>query len=244
MDARDFYNKNKHVSWTMPEIPLHLSTDYEIAKWILNESSIGWIELDIKFDIHEWKKESQAAKFVDHRGSDHPGWNSACIHGIDVDKTGAWTNYGYTDEKDVPYKWTSLSEYTPTIKKFWEAFPYEKYRRIRFMELEPGGWISPHSDAPGKLPGEESIDILEFGVPINLAIVHPADCHMTLDGYGCIPWKEGKAFMINIRNYHSVINFSMASRIHLIAHGIPGDRKKEFVELIVRSYRKQYEKRN
>ena len=112
------------------------------------------------------------------------------------------------------------------------------------MELEPGGWISPHSDAPGKLPGEDSIDILEFGVPINLAIVHPADCHMTLDGYGCIPWEEGKAFMINIRNYHSVINFSMVSRIHLIAHGMPGNRKKDFVELIVRSYRKQYEKRN
>ena len=244
MDARDFYNKNKHVSWTIPEIPLHLSNDYEIAKWILNESSIGWIELDIKFDTHEWKKESQAAKFVNHRGNNHPGWNSACIHGIDVDKTGSWTNYGYTDEKNVPYRWTSLSEHTPTIKKFWEEFPYEKYRRIRFMELEPGGWISPHSDAPGKLPGEDSIDILEFGVPINLAIVHPADCHMTLDGYGCIPWEEGKAFMINIRNYHSVINFSMVSRIHLIAHGMPGNRKKDFVELIVRSYRKQYEKRN
>ena len=71
MDARDFYNKNKHVSWTIPEIPLHLSNDYEIAKWILNESSIGWIELDIKFDTHEWKKESQAAKFVDHRGNNH-----------------------------------------------------------------------------------------------------------------------------------------------------------------------------
>jgi hypothetical protein len=67
---------------------------------------------------------------------------------------------------------------------------------------------------------------------------------MSLDGYGQIPWQEGKAFIINIRNYHSVINFSNKNRIHLIAHGIPGNRKNEFVELIARSYRKQYEKGN
>jgi hypothetical protein len=43
------------------------------------------------------------------------------IHGIDVDKTGAWTNYGdWTKEEDVPYKWTSLSKSTPNIKSFWE----------------------------------------------------------------------------------------------------------------------------
>jgi len=218
------------------------SSSYEIADWLLNKSDFGWLELDIDFDLDAWKKETAAAKFVDHRGPDHPGWNSSCIHGIDVDKTGAWTNYGYTKEEDVPYKWTSISEHTPNIKKFWQAFPYEKYRRIRFMELEPGGRISPHSDAPGRLPGETDLDMLEFGVPINIAIIHPSDCHMTLEGHGTVPFKEGKAFIINIRNVHSFVNNSAVSRIHLIAHGIPGNRKNEFVELIARSYRKQHEK--
>ena len=218
------------------------SSSYEIADWLLNKSDFGWLELDIDFDLDAWKKETAAAKFVDHRGPDHPGWNSSCIHGIDVDKTGAWTNYGYTKEEDVPYKWTSISEHTPNIKKFWQAFPYEKYRRIRFMELEPGGRISPHSDAPGRLPGETDLDMLEFGVPINIAIIHPSNCHMTLEGHGIVPFKEGKAFIINIRNVHSFVNNSAVSRIHLIAHGIPGNRKNEFVELIARSYRKQHEK--
>ncbi len=218
------------------------SSSYEIADWLLNKSDFGWLELDIDFDLDAWKKETAAAKFVDHRGPDHPGWNSSCIHGIDVDKTGAWTNYGYTKEEDVPYKWTSISEHTPNIKKFWQAFPYERYRRIRFMELEPGGRISPHSDAPGRLPGETDLDMLEFGVPINIAIIHPSDCHMTLEGHGTVPFKEGKAFIINIRNVHSFVNNSAVSRIHLIAHGIPGNRKNEFVELIARSYRKQHEK--
>ena len=218
-----------------------MNTDYEITDWLLNKSNFGWLELDIEFDLDAWKKETAAAQFVDHRGSEHPGWNSSCIHGIDVDKTGAWTNYGYTREEDVPYQWTSISQHTPSIKRFWEQFPYERYRRIRFMELEPGGKISPHSDAPGRLPGEQDLDMLEFGVPINVAIMHPEDCHMTLEGHGTVPFQEGKAFIINIRNVHSFVNNSSSSRIHLIAHGVPGNRKEEFVELIARSYRKQNE---
>jgi len=217
------------------------SKDYELADWLLNKSDFGWLELDIKFDLEEWKKETAAAQFVDHRGSEHPGWNSSCIHGIDVDKTGAWTNYGYTREEDVPYQWTSISQHTPSIKRFWEQFPYERYRRIRFMELEPGGKISPHSDAPGRLPGEQDLDMLEFGVPINVAIMHPENCHMTLEGHGTVPFQEGKAFIINIRNVHSFVNNSNSNRIHLIAHGVPGNRKEEFVELIAKSYRKQHE---
>jgi len=217
------------------------SNDYELADWLLNKSDFGWLELDIQFDLDEWKKETAAAQFVDHRGSEHPGWNSSCIHGIDVDKTGAWTNYGYTREEDVPYQWTSISQHTPSIKRFWEQFPYERYRRIRFMELEPGGKISPHSDAPGRLPGEQDLDMLEFGVPINVAIMHPENCHMTLEGHGTVPFQEGKAFIINIRNVHSFVNNSNSNRIHLIAHGVPGNRKEEFVELIAKSYRKQHE---
>ena len=221
-----------------------MNSDYEIADWLLNRSNFGWLELDIEFDLDAWKRETSAAQFVDHRGEEHPGWNSCAIHGIDAHKTGAWTNYGYTREEDVPYKWTSISEYTPSIKSFWEQFPYERYRRIRFMQLEPSGRISPHSDAPGRLPGEDNLDMLDFGVPINVAIIHPDDCHMTLEGHGTVPFKEGKAFIINIRNVHSFVNNSNTPRIHLIAHGIPGKRKDEFVELIARSYRKQNEKRN
>jgi hypothetical protein len=215
--------------------------DYEIADWLLNYSNFGWLELDIQFDLDAWKSETAAARYVDHRGDNHPGWNSCCIHGIDVDKTGAWSNYGYTKEEDVPYKWTSVSEQTPNIKTFWEKFPYERYRRIRFMALEPGGRISPHSDAPGRLPGENNLDMLDFGVPINVAVVHPENCHMTLEGHGIVPFEEGKAFIINIRNVHSVVNNSDVRRIHLISHGIPGARKDQFVELVARSYRKQYE---
>lgn len=242
MNALSFYESNKSLLSELPILPNNLRTDYELADWLLNKSNFGWLELDIKFDLDKWKQESLYAKFYKHRGDQHPGWNSCCIHGIDIDKTGAWTNYGYNKEEDVPYQWTALSKYTPTIKEFWKNFPYEKYRRIRFMELEPKGIINPHSDAPGLLPGENNLDMLDFGVPINIAITHPEECFMTVENHGQVPFKDGKAFIINIRNYHSVINFSDKQRIHLIAHGIPGNKKDNFVELVARSYRKQRER--
>jgi hypothetical protein len=241
--ALNFYHNNKNIKSRLPKLPENVSSDFEVADWLLNKSEFGWLELDINVDVSSWIKEAEDSKthLVPHRESDSHGWNSCCIHGIDPSSTGAWTSYGYTQEDQVPYHWTSVSSKTPAIKKFWQEFPYDSYRRIRFMELEAGGHISPHSDAPGRLPGEENFDALKFGVPINVALVHPEECYMSLDGHGCVPFEPGKAFIINIRNYHSVINLSNTPRIHLIAHGKLENKVNRFCELVARSYRKQYD---
>lgn len=241
-DAFEFYKKYRNCNWTMPKVPDHVNDDQEIVSWLFNKSNFGWLELDIEIDLDCWKHETKHAKYVKHRGSDHIGWNSACIHGIDVDSTDSWSKYAYTKEADVPYQWTALSKRTPNIKNFWTKFPYESYRRIRFMDLETNGCVSPHNDSPGNLPGEENINLIDFGVPINVAIIHPKSCFMTLEDYGVVPWKEGKAMIVNILKNHSVINLSSEHRVHLIAHGIPKSRKNEFIKLIARSYKKQYER--
>jgi hypothetical protein len=241
-NALDFYTNNKNCKWELEPIPIDLITNLEIADWILNKSKFGWLELDIKINTLEWQVEAQKAKpyFVSHREDDNVGWNSCCLHGIDIEKTGAWTHYGYADETTVPYHWTELGINSPTIKSFWETqFPSNNYRRIRFMELEAAHAITPHSDMPGRLPGEDNFNALEFGVPINIAVIHPANCYMTLEGYGVVPFEEGKAFIVNIRNYHSVINFSDTPRTHVIGHSYGyGNRLEEFAELVVRSYHK------
>jgi len=179
--ALNFYKKNKDIKWTIPKLPEGIESNYEIADWLLNKSDFGWLELDINIDLESWKTEAQNSHswLVPHRENDSNGWNSGCIHGIDVSSTGAWTNYGYTAEDQVPYKWTALSDYTPSVVNFWKSFPYESYRRIRFMEVESNGSINPHSDMPGRLPGEENFDALKFGVPINVAIIHPDECYMS-----------------------------------------------------------------
>jgi hypothetical protein len=243
----EFYTKNKDITWELDPVPSDLTTDLEKASWILNTSNFGWLELDIDIDVDAWKKEAVAAipYYVPHREYDNAGWNSCCIHGISTDKTGAWVNYGYTNEPDVPYAWTELAEHTPAIKDFWQnTFPSDMYRRIRFMELQANSAITPHSDMPGKLPGEDNFDALEFGVPVNIAVIHPKDCHMILEGYGVVPFEEGKAYIINIRHQHSVINFSDQNRIHVIGHSFGyGTKKEQFAELVARSYHKQYANR-
>lgn len=243
--ALEFYKNNKDCKWTVEPVPTQLVSTIDKARWILNEANFGWIELDLKIDVVNWQVESQQADpyFVAHREDNNTGWNSCCIHGIDTDKTGAWTNYGYTDETNVPYAWTELSYKTPIIKNFWQnVFPTDNYRRIRFMELTPNSAITPHSDMPGKLPGEQNIDMLDFGVPINIAVLHPTDCYMVLEKYGVVPFKEGKVFIVNIRNYHSVINFSNNSRVHVIGHSYGyGKQLDAFAELVVRSYEKMYD---
>lgn len=244
ISAVEFYKNNKDCKWTVEPIPNHLTSLIEKARWILNDAKFGWIELDIEIDIAGWQLESDQATpyFVPHREDNNTGWNSCCIHGIATDKTGAWTNYGYTTESDVPYNWTELSHKASTVKRFWQnKFPSDAYRRIRFMELEPLSSITPHSDMPGRLPGEAGMDMLDFGVPINIAVIHPEDCFMVLEGHGIVPFKEGKAFIVNIRNYHSVINFSKQPRVHVIGHSYGyGTKLTEFAELVVRSYEKMY----
>ena len=206
---------------------------------------IGWIELDIKFDLVKWQEEASLAKeyLVHHReGDGHDGWKSCCVHGIDIHKTGHWNRYS-RNEEDITYKWTELSKLTPNITKFWKEFPTERFARLRFMELAPGGHIAPHNDSPNGVSNTD-FDMMDHMIPINVAISHPDDCHMSVEGYGRVPFAEGKAFIVNITNTHSVVNDSPKSRMHMIAHCIIGNKKKEFAELVVRSYNKQYEHQN
>lgn len=208
-------------------------TNIELAKWIFTQP-IGWIELDIEIDLDSWISEATESipYLVEHReGDGHAGWTSCCVHGLAVDKTGTDMTAPIED-----YHWTELSKQTPVIKKFWQAFPFEHLLRVRFMSLGAGGHIAPHSDSPGQID-----NLINHIVPVNIAIIHPDDCTMTVKGHGDVPFKPGRAFLVNITNEHSVVNNSNSQRIHMIGHGLVGNRIEEFSELIVRSYRKQYE---
>lgn len=236
-EVLDFYLKNKSFSKTLPPLPIDL-TVLEQARWIMNHPDFFWLELDL--DIPDLTDECSVAEkyYVPHRESESDGWESCCIHGIRTDTTQTWCEY-VDEETDDTYKWTELSNDVPQTTNFWKSFPAEKFKRVRYMKLTPGGFIAPHSDAPGSgyEPGEPlDYDPLELGCPINIAIIHPADCHMVLEGFGTIPFSPRKAFLINIRHYHAVVNFSNQDRIHMIGFCVPGNKKEEFAELIVRSY--------
>lgn len=206
------------------------------AKEIL-QKPIGWIELDIEFDANLWKQESDEIKdrLVPHReGGGHDGWRSCCLHGLSVEYTG--TNMQAPLDS---FRWTELTDQCPIITEFWKSFPVERFARLRFMELAAGGHVAAHCDAPNGLKNTE-FDMMEHMIPVNVAITHPADCYMDLETYGRVPFAQGKAFIVNITDTHSVVNNSNMPRMHMIAHCIPGNKKKEFAELVVRSYNKNH----
>jgi hypothetical protein len=209
------------------------------ARTILKDTSIPWLELDIDFDVDAWKQQILSVEpfYTEYRDSSSHDWSSCCLHGLGIDKTYTADNYGF-NEFNAPYQYTDLVYKTPIITDFWKnQFPAERYTRIRFMKIGPGGHIDLHND--GVLP--DSIDPLDYILPINLAITHPVNCEMELDGK-IVPWAEGKVFLLNISKDHAVFNRSSKSRVHMIANIILGNRKKEFCEMLIRCYNKQYAK--
>ena len=214
-----------------PAIPSHLTDNIEIVTWLFKQN-VPWIELDSKINRPTWLKEGLDAipYLVEHReGEGHNGWESCCIHGLGITKTGTDMSAPLGD-----YHWTKLSELTPTIKQFWESFPFENLLRVRFMSLAPGGNVALHNDNPGEVE-----NLLDEIIPINIAITHPEGCIMTLPDFGNVPFAPGKVFLVNITNDHMVVNNSNIRRLHMIGHGYVGNRKREFCDMIVRSYQKQ-----
>ena len=209
----------------------------EQARKILR-SGIPWLELDIPFNSDIWKQQALEAEpfYQEYRETNSDKWSSCCLHGLDVDKIYTADNYGF-DEYDAPYKYTDLAYRTPVITDFWKnQFPAERYTRIRFMKIGPWGNIGWHND--GSIP--DSVDPLLSILPINLAIAHPMNCDMEIEGHGIVPWKEGKIIMINISKNHAVFNRSSKPRIHMIANVILGNQTKKFCDMLVRCYNKQY----
>ena len=196
----------------------------------LFKKNIPWIELDLQIDQPKWLEEGLRADsyLVEHReGGGHKGWRSCCIHGLGITKTGTDMTAPIDD-----YHWTELANLTPTIKQFWMDFPFEHLLRVRFMSLDAGGHVALHNDDPGPVD-----NLLDEILPINIAITHPEGCYMELPKFGRVPFAPGKLFLVNITNDHMVVNSSNERRLHMIGHGYVGNRKREFCDLIARSYK-------
>lgn len=201
-------------------------------------SGIPWLELDIPFDIDVWKQQvlEAEAHYQEYRESNSKNWSSCCLHGLSIDKTYTADTYGY-NEYQAPYQYTELAYRCPVITDFWKhTFPAQRYTRIRFMKVGPGGMIDWHND--GSIP--DNVDPLQSILPINVAVIHPRSCEMEIEGHGVVPWQEGKIMMLNISKNHAVFNRSSKDRVHMIANIIVGDRIEEFCDMLVRCYNKQY----
>lgn len=200
--------------------------------WIKKESGLPWIPLKIGLPYEEMLEEAKSIKerFVSHRSGDsrggytHRGWKSLCIHGIDEYKTNHYTSYGFDSNEDAPYQWTKAAELCPiTTNWLINTFPMKKYFRVRFMLLEPNGFIAPHKDT--------DVNVLS---PINVALNHPTGCIFKMKDHGVVPMKPGTVMLLDVGNIHAYINKSDEDRYHIIIHGMEND---EYKDLVKKSYR-------
>ena len=173
--------------------------------------------MNSKLFLEEIQKLEELNLFTDHRGSEHPGWSSFVLHGLGYDKTLGYENYGYENDKEVPYKWTDEAEkHCPNIVRYFKNSNIKRrYQRVRIMRLAPGGYISIHDDDPNNFKRQWAL---------NIAINNPDKCEMHFwnDDFqyaGKVPWEPGLAFLIRIHWKHMVMNLSDERRYHIIVHG-------------------------
>ena len=189
-------------------------------------SGLPWLRLDLAFPHERMLDEArrQAARFVSHRGNGR-GWRSLCLHGISPTHTLAATEYGYAGEHEAPHRWTEIAESCPETVAFLKTLPAKRFYRVRFMMLEPGGYIAPHQDAKLSRLG-----------PINVALNQPSGCLFKVERGGVIPFTAGSAFLIDIANRHCLINGSRNARFHIIVHGVFEETNAAWEDLLRRSY--------
>lgn len=219
-------NNNNHYNHKYP--------DFFDPKWLVTESKWPWFELSL-LDNQPWKEMHLEAtalidNFYPHRETSvGSGWKSLTLHGIDED-TQSLDQYGNNRAKVLEQlKWTEISNKCPVTKKFLtEVFPAEYLNRVRFMLLEPGGYILPHQD--------RSDDQKRLSV-CNISLNMPEGCEMILKDYGKVPFKDsGNALLLDNSNIHAVINRSNTPRIHMIVHYEIGRRMRDFFYVLRNSY--------
>lgn len=186
--------------------------------WIVKQSNCPSLKMDIEIPHVDILTEVQAQRhrFVKHRGDNHPGWLSMTLHGQGVEYTDPKHNY---PDVQQDYHWTELAEHCPVtvdwLKNVWTFYEFD---RVRFMLLEPGGWISPHSDF-------ETRRLAAY----NVAISNPPGVEFAMEDAGVIPWQAGEVRAIDIGRGHALRHTGDQERIHMIIHGKEHVRHQDLV---------------
>jgi hypothetical protein len=225
-NLKKFLNQHNNKN-TFKLLPLPDGDVQFQANWILNHSQAPWLEiLGIDAPYAEMHNEARALKdmFVLHRVKQSKGWRSLAVHGISATVVDVPEVYELNPAQ-VKYDWTEIQDRCPiTVEFFKEVFPNTQYHRVRYMLMEPGGYIEPHTD----------IDKNWLGVAVNISLNNPDNCRVITE-HGTVPFKNtGSIFLFNNYYQHAVHNDSNTDRFHMIVHRVCGN--SEWNKLVVKSY--------
>ena len=198
---------NKIKNFISPATNVFIKNIKQSTKKYFKNNIPPCVKLELDVPINEIYKEIINIKkyLVPHRENSGIGWTSFCIHGQSYNRTREESCY-----KDIlPYNWTKeAKENMPKTINWLKSLKIKNLKRIRVMCLEPYGFINLHHDQKESKLG-----------PINIAITHPKDCKFYLENYGNLEFSPGVAYMMNLINYHCVINEGIEDRYHIIIHG-------------------------
>lgn len=202
-------------------------------KWVIMESGWPWFRLS-SLDDQPWKAmyaeaENLIDEFKPHREDYGYGWKSLTLHGLN-DDTQSLNQYGDNRLDTLnQLNWTWVADRCPITKKFLtDVWPAEFLNRVRFMLLEPGGYILPHQDRPDD---QKRLSVC------NISLNMPDGCEFVMKNQGKVPFDDnGSAFLMDISNVHSIWNRSDKPRIHMIIHYELGRRIRDFFYVLRSSY--------
>jgi hypothetical protein len=213
---------------------LNLCPDQPNGYELLKGLKIPYLQMDIpSFNSEMMLNEAMSLEpvAVPHREDNSQGWKSLCLHGLGSQKTMSCDRYGYIHETETPYAWTEVCQNAPEttqyLKNLLDIGMFSEFYRVRYMYLEPNGYIQYHQDRPD---GHNSLG------PLNIALNMPNKCYWLFEKWGSVPFVPGTGFAVDISNQHGVWNLSNQTRVHIIIHGRYG---KEYYKTLERSALKE-----
>ena len=151
-------------------------------------SNAKCLKLDIEVPHNQMAQEAKALrdKFVPYRSTyDTQGWYSLPIIGKSSTEPYAWNQYSeYNSAKDAAFdmQFTDIAEQCPiTVNWLKTVYPSNSYGRVRFMLLEPGGYILPHQDREST---EKRLSVC------NISLNNPEGCQFVFKDKGKVPFKD------------------------------------------------------
>lgn len=213
-------NRDRHL---YSDSPLDAETEF-----IVRESGLPWLRLDIEFPWREMLAEAEALtdKFVEARYPGQSGWMLLSLHGLATRQVESYQHFGYRTEEECDHQWTEAGLACPVTKAFFtDVWPYSRLYRLRLAKLIPGGFIDAHCDYADHHLG-----------PVNFALSQPKASDLVFKGAGPVPYLPGSAFILDVGREHQAFNRSNEDRIHIICHGVWAPPMQD---LIKRSYQRQ-----
>ena len=211
--------KPKFAGVDSPDLLTHEDLNY-----IGDNTKMPWIPVDIHVPWKEIFDEANHLLYTScytlHR-PDSAGWLSLAIHGMSSVHTNVPEDYGLPDSAEYDLSnWTDVAKFCPrTVEWMKDEMLYERFSRVRFMAVLPGGWLAPHNDR----------DRITGVGATNVAINNPVGCALVMEDWGTLPYTPGSVFKINTGYRHAVWNRSEEPRIHMIFDGDPSDEFKRKV---------------